>query len=196
MTGKNTFLETSYEKLKTAINNIDEQIKNDIYALSFWFYTEDDDPRYPIISVGYNTNSNFKDKIASASNEKEAKWNFAFWLQDEIEKIGGADDKQLKKWFATTPHFYSEKQNEMAEEDDELFDEILEQGSAFCDEFSEEIILLTQRLFADKIIEIKFGKNIPVLVHELEYYDKPVSWTVRSNPKGLVDEFVNWTKFE
>jgi hypothetical protein len=196
MTDKNNFLEITYDKLRTAINNIDENTKNDIYGLSFWFYNEDDDPRFPVISVSYNTISNFKNQITRASNEKEAKWNFAFWLQDEIEEIGGKNDIGLKNWFSKTPYYYSDEDNETANENDELFDRILEQGSNFCDEFIEEIILLVQRLFADKIVETKFGQNIPILVHELEYYDKPVSWTVRSNPNGLVDDFVDWTKFE
>lgn len=196
MTEKDRFVEATYSKLKAAILSIDDQIKIDIYALSFWFYTDDDDPRYPVIMVSYNTNTHFQSQIASASSEEEAKWNYAFWLQEDIQSIGGSDDEQLKKWFATTPHFYSDKENELADEDDDLFDEILDKGSAFCDEFIEEIILLTQRLFSEKVVEQKFGKNIPAMVHELEYYDRPVSWTVRSNPKGLVDEFVSWTKFD
>jgi hypothetical protein len=31
---------------------------------------------------------------------------------------------------------------------------------------------------------------------ELEYYDAPVDWTVRANPDGLVDEFVEWVEEE
>jgi len=62
----------------------------------------------------------------------------------------------------------------------------------FTHEFFEEIILLINRLFNEKIIETKFGKNIPVLMHELEIFDTPIDRTVRSNPKGLVDEFLKW----
>jgi hypothetical protein len=196
MTEKNNFFEVTYEKLKTAINNIDEQTKKDIYGLSLWFYNQDDDPRFPIISVSYNTTSHFKKQISRASNDKEAKWNFAFWLQDEIEEIGGNKDINLKDWFSKSAYYYSDEENEIADGNKEVFEKILDLGEGFSDEFIEEIILLVQKLFSDKIVETKFGQNIPILVHELEYYDIPVSWTVRSNPSGLVDEFVKWTEVE
>jgi hypothetical protein len=70
----------------------------------------------------------------------------------------------------------------------------LDKGSKFDNEFIEVIITLTKRLFSEKVISTKFGKDIPVLVHELEYYDLPISWTLKSNPDGLVDEFVEWAK--
>ena len=196
MNKKNEFTEKSYNKLKSAINNIDSHILDDIYALSLWFSIDEDDPRYPVISVSYNTISNYRENIQRASDEMEAKWNFAFWLQDEIEELGGQNDEDLKKWFETSNYFYSDDEKEMAEEDKELYDKISDMEDDFCDAFIDEIILNVQQLFANKIIENKFGKSIPVLVHELEYYDKPVGWTIKSNPKGLVDEFVNWTKFE
>ncbi|HWZ23040.1 MAG TPA: hypothetical protein VNW06_10325 [Cytophagaceae bacterium] len=196
MIEKNNFTKHSFEKLKKAILAVDDKVKDDVYALSFWFFTDNDDPRYPMIVFSYNTITNYKNSILSASDEEEAKWNFAFWLQDELEVIGGEKDKLLAEWFKTTPHYYSEEENEAAFDDDELFETTSEQGSMFCEEFIEEIIGITQQLFSEKIIETKFRKNIPILVHELEYYDEPVSWTVRSNPKGLVDEFVEWTKFE
>lgn len=196
MTEKNNFTKHSFEKLKKAIFAIDDKVKEDIYALSFYFYAEDDDPRYPTIIFSYNTITNYKNSISSASDEAEAKWNFAFWLQDQLEVIGGVQDELLAKWFKATPHYYSEEENEAAFDDDDLFETTSEQGSMFCEEFIEEIIGLTQQLFSEKVIETKFWKNIPIMVHELEYYDEPISWTVRSNPKGLVDEFVEWTKFE
>ena len=79
------------------------------------------------------------------------------------------------EWFKAAPHYYSEEDNEAAFDDEELFETISEQGNMFCEEFIEEIIVLTKQLFAEKIIETKFGKNIPILVNELEYYEEPVS---------------------
>lgn len=194
MKAQETFLAKSYEKLRSAIKDIAVDDRPDIYAISFWYYTESDDPRYPAIAVGYNTESNFQENIRSASDEGEARWNFAFWLQNELTNIGGEDDRLLNAWFAESPFYYSDEQNEEASEDDDLFDELLEKGSQFDDEFREAVITMTQRLFEEGVIEEVFGKNIPVLIHELEYYDEPISWTVRANPQGLADEFVNWAE--
>jgi hypothetical protein len=33
-----------------------------------------------------------------------------------------------------------------------------------------------------------FGKSIPVIINELEYYDKPVHWTKKGKPSGIVNE--------
>ena len=194
MNEKEQFIATSYEKLKFAILSIDDKFTNEIYALSLWYYIDNDDPRLPKIEFSFNTKSNVTQSIAQASDENEAKWNFAFWLQNTLTEIGGENDELLKNWFKTTPYYYSDIDKSIARRDDKFYDRILVKASEFCDGFIEEIILLVHRLFSDKVIEKKFGQNIPILIHELEYYDKPINWTLRANPNGLVDDFVNWTR--
>lgn len=190
MKSKEKFLEFSYEKLKNAINKIPDEEAKDIYALSFYFYAEDDDSRYPTIEFSYNTSQQYANETQNASSETEAKWNYAFWLQEEIEKIGGEEDKLLAKWFKETPHYYSEKENEKAEDDDELFDRLLEKGEKFETEFVNEILILTKKLFEQKVITGKFGKEIPILIHELEYYEKPIEWTKKANKPEIIKDFI------
>ena len=39
-----------------------------------------------------------------------------------METIGGKKDKLLKQWFAKTPHFYTDEENDRAiEEDEDLY---------------------------------------------------------------------------
>ncbi|MGS2763146.1 hypothetical protein [Sinomicrobium sp. M5D2P9] len=175
----------------------------DIYAISFWYANEDDNPRHPKIILSYNTMSNYRNRVADASSEMEAKWNYAFWLQNDIAEIGGENDELLKSWFRETPYFYSDLEDEEAEEDEAeedeaLFDKLLEYGNGFNREFIDVIILLIQRLFREKVIERKFGKSIPVLLHRLEYSDKTIGWVKRANPVRLTNEFVkaceSWKK--
>jgi hypothetical protein len=45
------------------------------------------DPRYPMITIGYNTYKNVESEKDSASGEEEAIWNFAFWLQNDLLAI-------------------------------------------------------------------------------------------------------------
>ncbi len=192
---KQNFIKSSFNKLKSAIENISDTNTSKIYALSFWYNNYDDDPRFPSISFSYNTIENYNKNIENASDEKEAKWNFAFWLQEEIEEIGGIEDELLNEWFKTTDYFYTDEDQEKAIDNKVIFEKILEKGEKFDNEFIEVIITLTKRLFSENVISNKFGKNIPILVHELEYYDLPISWTIKSNPSGLVDEFVEWASF-
>jgi hypothetical protein len=191
MTSAEKFSENTYERLKKAITEISGVDTKDVYALSFWYCNENDDFRYPTINVSYNTTQQFLNETKNASNETEAKWNYAYWLQNEIEMIGGQEDELLAKWFVELPYYYSDEEDREASKDDELFDRLIEKGQKLEKEFIEVIISLTQRLFDEKVIELKFGKNIPVLVHELEYYDKPINWTKRANPPEVIEEFLN-----
>ncbi len=190
MKAKDLFLKNSYEKLEKSIKEISDEYVKDIYAISFYFYAEDDDLRFPTIEVSYNTNENVKNETQNASSEMEAKWNYAFWLQEEIERVGGEDDELLQKWFKDTPYYFTDEEDEEAEDDDELFDKLLDQGEKFDKEFIDGIIEIVQRLFSNNVIELKFGKNIPILIHELEYYDTPINWTKKANAPELIEEFL------
>lgn len=190
MKSKDIFLAHSYEKLAKAISNIPEEVAADVYVLSFFYYAEDDDARFPCIEVSYNTHAQYRQQTAHAAHETEAKWNYAFWLQDTIEKIGGSSDELLNNWFRASPYYYSEEENMAAEEDDALFDRLLELGENFETDFIEHIISLTRRLFKEHVIEKKFEKDIPVIIHELEYYDQPIGWTQKANKPGLIEEFL------
>ncbi|GIJ96196.1 hypothetical protein CAPN001_07650 [Capnocytophaga stomatis] len=191
---KDIFVKTSYDKLKTAIENIaNEEDVKDVYALSFWFYCDDDDQRYPKITLGYNTLSNFKEEAYNADTKEEAKWNFAYWLQNEIETVGGENDELLSNWFTASPHFYTEEENERAmEEDEALYEKILKKGEKFQKEFINEVISIAKKLFEDKVIEKTFGNDIPIIIHELEYYDEPIRWTKKANPAKLIKEFIKY----
>lgn len=188
------FAEKSYEKLKNAIQEIvNEEDVNDIYALSLCYTKDDDDLRFPKIIFSYNTLSNVKEESYNAASKEDAKWNFDYWLQDEIEVIGGKTDKQLAQWFAKTPFFYSDEENTRAiEEDEDLYDKILKKGDKFNKEFIKDIIALTKQLFDEGEVEKNFGRNIPIIIHKQDFEDTPILWTKKSNPNKLLKEFLEY----
>lgn len=188
------FAEKSYEKLKNAIQEIvNEEDVNDIYALSLCYTNDDDDLRFPKIIFSYNTLSNVKEESYNAASKEDAKWNFDYWLQDEIEVIGGKTDKQLAQWFAKTPFFYSDEENTRAiEEDEDLYDKILKKGDKFNKEFIKDIIALTKQLFDEGEVEKSFGRNIPIIIHKQDFEDTPILWTKKSNPNKLLKEFLEY----
>ena len=169
MSAKEQFQQASYRKLKGALQAIPTDERGDIYALSFWFSFDNDDLRYPGFSVSYNTRANYRAEAKTAATREEAKWNYACWLQEEIAAIGGQADPLREAWYG----------------------ESMRAGSRnFDGEFIEEMIALAQRLFSEGVVSATFGKDLPILVHELEYYDEPIGWTIRANPPGLADEFL------
>jgi len=185
MTKEEIFINKTYDNLCETIFNIDTQLITDIYALSFWKYNNDDDPRQPVISVSYNTISNFENNISRASGIEEAKWNFAFWLQKEETCIEG-NNFGLREWILQLPYYYSDEQENLD------FDKALELGDKIEEIFMDVIVGLSQKLHSEGILKTKFKKDIPIIIHELEYYDLPLSWTMRGNPKGFASEFENW----
>ena len=196
MDKQQAFADMVFQKTATALAGLPEEIRDDVYALSFWVMGGDE--WLPGLSVSYNTCGQFEGKKGETLNQDdEAKWNYAYWLQDEAELLGVdayRNNQELQAWLASAPFAYTEEQYEaMFDGDDE--DESSgtdKKSNEFYQAFVETQIAVVQRLFAEGVIAGTFGKNIPVLVHELEYYDVPLLWTERANPEGLADEFLSY----
>src|ERR1700756_5159328 len=60
----------------------------DVYALSFFIDNEGGDSRRPVLTVGYNTETQVDRTLHNASDPAEARWNYAFWLQSELTVVG------------------------------------------------------------------------------------------------------------
>ena len=172
---KTRFAASLEARLRQALADIPAEGRGDIYAVSLWFYCDDDDKRYPVVVFSYNTETHCREQAAQASSPQEARWNYAFWLQDEspvCRTIGGESDQELAAWFSAWPHYYSEEESEAAfeDDDDETFETVCAKGEAFCG-------------------------DIPLLIHELEYYELPKNRTLRANPPemaGLIDKAFAW----
>jgi len=176
-----------YDKLKNAIVAWPDNLARDIYAISFFVCDEDDDPRKPTLILGYNTNEHWRASIPQASSEGEAKWNYAFWPHTDEAVVGDASDADLREgWIKSLGLWYSDQE----EEDD--FDRAMALGERITREFVELAVTVARRLHADGIVENKFGKDLPVLVHELEYYDEIATQNERANPNGSAAEFCKW----
>ena len=192
MNEQQAFSDMVFQKTAAALAGLSEETRDDVYALSFWLYGGNE--WLPSLSVSYNTCQQFvKRQGETHKQDDEAKWNYAYWLQDEAELLGVdayRNNQELRTWLENAPFAYTEEQYEaMFNNDDEDIDE---KSDEFYQAFIETQIAVVQRLFAEGVIARTFGKNIPVLVHELEYYDVPLAWTERANPKGLADEFLSY----
>lgn len=196
MNEQQAFSDMVFQKTAAALAGLSEETRDDVYALSFWLYGGNE--WLPSLSVSYNTCQQFVKRQGETHNQDdEAKWNYVYWLQDEAELLGVdayRNNQELQAWLENAPFAYTEEQYEaMFDNDDENEGEdIDDKSNEFYQAFVETQIAVVQRLFAEGVIARTFGKNIPVLVHELEYYDVPLAWTERANPKGLADEFLSY----
>ncbi|MGR3972734.1 hypothetical protein [Shewanella sp. 1180_01] len=152
---------------------------------------QSDDPRLPTLTVGYNTVDEWHASIPKASSSDEAKWNYAFWLQNELLVFGDSDSQTadiLARWVADLGLGYSD-----AEEDVD-FERCLELGQEITEQFVAAVCVVASTLHSNLTVSRVFGRSVPIIVHELEYYNEIADQTEACNPPRLAEEFVSWVR--
>jgi len=185
----NGFEQFFYNEIGAALADIDPSAIPDIYALSFFIYDDDDDPRHPVLQLGYNTRTHLAACTPSASSAEEAKWNFAFWLQNGLAFIGvpeTEDGQMLEALLKTRGLWYTD------EDEEADFDRCMQIGSEITTYFVDACVRIARALHENGVIQQHFAGPIPILVHELEYYDEIAVQTRLANPPGLTKEFEDW----
>ena len=181
-----------YNVIHREINSIGDDAASDIYALSFWLYGDEDDPRRQVVDFNYNTLSQARDAQEDASDPEEAKWNFAFWLQNEIVMIGDEADtagSELREaWINERGLMYTD------EDEEADFDRCMQLGEKIYNEFWKICARVGKRLHDSGAIIARFGNSIPIIIHNLEYDDKGAAITREANPEGVADDFVKWVE--
>jgi hypothetical protein len=193
-----------YNSFATAISSWSPELVTTIYALSFYLDDEEDDSRYCTVTLAYNTYQQWQtstpqhpDDLTNrwpiASDSEEAKWNYTFWIQNREVVIATSDEPPDKMgvelrntWLNDLQLWYS---NETAESD---FDAAMVKADQIDQQFSALCVRVAQRLHADGVIRHTFGRDIPILVHRLEYYDQIAIQTRAANPAGIAHEFEAW----
>lgn len=172
-----------FEQAKSVIQKIDENDLSDIYAYSFYVCDVKDDPRMPSVIIGFNTKTNLNKNINSASSISEAKWNYAFWLQNFLSIIGEDEKSQalINDWLNYHNLNFSD-----SDYDNYDYETCLEKEQKITKSFVSILISLVQKLHNDQITEL------PILIHELEYYDEIRDQNILANGFDRVKEFVNW----
>lgn len=159
----------------------------DIYAVSLFYYNYEENPCKPAVVLGYNTTSEFDVNKEFALNDSEARWSYVFWPQNE-ELCFGTDDteKVVRQWIKCSGFPYDE---DVSDPDDEKYKPITK---AFID----LLVEIVQELHSSEFIKNTFGKEIPVLIHELEYNSEIAQINIKANGKKLVKDFVKFCEEE
>ena len=163
----------------------------DIYALSLFVYDKNDNPCEPTFTLGYNTDSNYINSISAASSLLEARWNYAFWLQNSELVFGENETSELvKQWIIALhlPYFTYQEMFETSMPDNV---ENAEFEKITC-EFINVLIAVVQELHETGFIERTFSKRLPIIIHELEYYDIIAKQNMEANGHFLVQGFIDF----
>ena len=177
------------EKLeKLILDTVMSWSENDIYAISLFVCDDNDNPCKPTVTLGYNTELKVKQELPEAEDENEARWNYAFWLQNEEFCFGTNETaSDVRKWIEDKGFSYYEDDSPVWE-DDAAYNEAEEITKAFISELTH----IVADIHKSEILTAKFGKEIPILIHELEYYDEIAKQNIEANGEELVKEFVRY----
>lgn len=163
--------------------------RSDIYAVSLYVYDMNDNPCDPVVVLGYNTVEQFQKEISNASGSQEAKWNYAYWLQNEELSFGlGETQSVVKQWIESCGYTYFTFEEMFYAEDSP--EESLYEGITAA--LIEVLIEVVKELHESGFIKEQFGKEIPVLIHKLEYYEEIAEQNLKANPAETVEEFVKF----
>jgi hypothetical protein len=192
------FEQLIYSRFADSIRSWDTQRHPDIYAVSVlikhgWTSDEagNDVALEGFLSLSFNTLSHFRSQIDNASDAAEAKWNFAFWLQE---------------FTATVPRLHDPEYGTQPDEDELALRDawcaslnILPTGedgagrptygAGFDEAIAAACERVVRRLHEDNVITAILGKPVPVIIHTLEYDQPGLNATQTANPARLLDEF-------
>lgn len=182
---------------KMIIDSINGWTDKDIYALSLYVSDEDGDPRKPTVTLGYNTERQYESEASGdglASDEEEAMWNYACWLQNEFFVFGtGETAEAVKNWIIENGFDCSDNDNNGDCSDCDGYDDCDdEETSEITKAFVAVLIDVVKDIHEKGILTKKFGEELPILIHELEYYDEIAEQNIEANGEDLVSDFAEW----
>ena len=167
--------------------------EDDIYAISFFVcanevYEYNGYSNVTEFSVSYNT-----EKDCSGAGElSEEHWNYAFWRQNETPVIESDDENEgikiLFDWYEENGVDNIGYENYDICYDNEM--KYIGKGPVGYYELLSEITTVANKLQTSGFVMNKFGRPIPIIIHDLEYPWYIIEATQKANPNGEADMFL------
>lgn len=119
------------------------------------------------------------------------RWNYAFWLQNALAVVPEGESAGARLWKEALDE---ERINYTDEDEENDYDRCSELAERISDLFLDLVVEVAKDSHSGGVIESAFGRKIPVLVHELEYYKAVVDRTVKANSPGSAAPFASWIR--
>ena len=177
-------------KLRDVISSWDER---GVYAISFFVYANEaheyrGHTNVTEFSVSYNTEND----CVGAGEFSEARWNYAFWRQNETAIIKADDQNEGMKilfdWYAENGVENIGDEDCAACYDGEM--RYIGKGPVGYYALLVQITSVAKKLQESGFVQNKFGAAIPIIVHDLEYPWYAIEATRNANPNGEADAFL------
>ena len=187
--------------MRKALEALPPELAHDAYVVSFYLWQEDQDPRLPTILLNVNTEQRVDDCVHerlpkpnpwwTPTDESEARWNYAFWIHEGDVAIAATDEDPAgaalrREWATSLGTWVSDEELDT--------DAGLRRASETAGHFWALAARIARRLHDDGVIVRVFGHPIPVILHELEYYDAVLQVNREANPPELLRGLESWMR--
>lgn len=180
---------------RSALRCLPRKLADDAYVVSFYIWNEEQDPRLPTIQLNVNTESQVatawppETAKRAASSAGEARWNYAFWRHDgDVSIADGAVDERgahlRRRWAEQIGTWV----DELPGHDEAAWARV----ALTTEHFWDVAARVARRLHDEGVVVEVFGRSIPIVLHELEYFGAIVDANRAANPRGLIDDFERW----
>ncbi|MGW5738315.1 MULTISPECIES: hypothetical protein [Streptomyces] len=176
------------------------EVTGEIYAVTFRIDSVDQDPRFPYLAIGYNTESEAARQLAETGGAEpwEARWSYAYFPPSGLEGVRsiGHDPERdavgsaLHRDEAVARHLWYEDADE-AEEDGLSEEEQDERGEALAERFRELCVDLARHLHTSGQLVGALGRPLPVILYDMFDPDAMFAMTRAANPPELITEFLS-----
>lgn len=177
------------KKLRDIISTWNEA---NIYAISFFvnsneMYEYKGHSNVTELNVSYNTENDCGD----AGELSEERWNYAFWRKNETPIIEASNDNEGMKilfdWYKENGIYNIGYEDYDACYDNEM--RYIGKGPVGYYELLSEITVVAKKLQDSGFIKNKFGRPIPIIIHDMEYSWYVIEATKKANSNGEADMF-------
>jgi len=166
------------------------RLAQNVYAISLYMDIAEQE-------IAFSVNTDCQVELALAgkskgyglpSDEAEAKWNYAFWMQEPGSRfLTPPESEDAKLWKSVL-----EKRGLQYSEEDDFDIEGYEAG--ITEALTELGVQVSRALHASGTVREVLHRDVPIIVHELDYYDVIADITESANPAGLAAEFISWVR--
>ncbi|RPE41593.1 hypothetical protein EDD90_4683 [Streptomyces sp. Ag109_O5-1] len=187
--GREDFRAHLLEAATGVLERFPQELRSEIYALSFRIWRVDDDYRRPYVAIGYNTETQYEAE-RSPEDPGEARWNYACWLLDGFEMLGNCPEDPVGGTL------YTEEVRRLGlwfdgDGDDAELDT---RTDLLVLHFADACIQLARDLHTGGRIERVLGRPLPVVVFDMYRPGWEVEATEAANPPGPIEEFLAWQR--
>ena len=177
------------KKLRDVISTWTE---TDIYAISFFVYSNEafvykGHSNVTEFCVSYNTEND----CVGTGELSEERWNYAFWRQNETPIIKANNENEgmriLFEWYEENGIDNIGYENYDSCYDNDM--QYIGKGPVGYYELLLEITAVAKKLQDSGFIKSKFGKPIPIIIHDLEYPWYIIEATKKANSNGEANMF-------